>query len=134
MLLCAEKFIAELKSKGMTPDIREPEEGVVIVEVGHAGKEILSIFRGDEGEYLSVSIVYESVPAEKKTAAVLACNDINAEYKWIKAYVDSENDLIYKLDAKLSPETAAEETLEMVLRMASITDDVKPQIMKAIYA
>ncbi|MBE6915738.1 MAG: YbjN domain-containing protein [Ruminococcaceae bacterium] len=134
MLLCAEKFIDRLKEDGMVPDVSTAKDGAILVDMKHQGKEVRCIFRGDEGEYFTIFFVYESIPAEKKNDMIVACNDINAQYKWVKAYVDSDNDLIYQVDAKLSPDTAAEEALEMVLRTVHITDEIKPRVMKAIYA
>ncbi len=133
MLLCAEKFVERLKEDGMNPDVTIKED-FVGVNIPHDGKEFKMIFQGENGEYLSQYFLCESIPAEKRDAVILACNEINRAYKWIKLYVDSDNDLMYQVDAKLSPETAGEEALEMILRMANITDEIKTQVMKAIYA
>lgn len=134
MLLCAQKFIDKLKADEISPDVSTAKDGAILVDIKHQSKDVRCIFRGDDGEYFTVLFVYERIPAEKKNDVIVACNDVNAQYKWVKAYVDSDNDLVYQLDAKLSPETAADEALEMVLRMVHIADEIKPQVMKAIYA
>ena len=48
--------------------------------------------------------------------------------------MDKDNDLVFHDDAILSPENAAEEAFELLIRTLKITDDVKPTFMRAIYA
>jgi hypothetical protein len=42
--------------------------------------------------------------------------------------------VVFHDDAILSPSNAADEAFELLLRTLKIGDDVKPQIMRAIYA
>jgi len=133
MNICAELFAKSLKSKKL--NYRSGISGDnSVIEFPYDGKIARLFFCGDKGTYLSVYLVYESVPKEKTVDVILTCNDLNAQYKWITFYVDRDNDVILHDDAILTPETACEEAFELLVRMLKISDEVKPVIMKAIYA
>ena len=83
---------------------------------------------------MSMYLVFESVPAEKIPDMLVVCNELNSTYKWVKFYLDSDNDLVLQDDAILSPDSAADEVFELMLRMFDVGKDAKNQIMKAIYA
>ena len=94
----------------------------------------MCIFASDDGEYVSLYLQFESIPEDKIIDVILVCNELNAKFKWVKFYVDSDHDLMLEDDAILTAENAAEEVFELMLRMIKICDDAKPAIMKAIYA
>ena len=48
--------------------------------------------------------------------------------------MDKDNDLVMHDDAIVSEDSAAEECFELLVRMLKISEDIKPRIMKAIYA
>ena len=131
---CAELFTKNLESKKLNFRSGENKSGDSVVEFPYEGKVARIFFAGEDGQYMSIYIVFENVPAEKRTDVILACNEVNLAYKWVTAYVDSDNDVIFHLDAKFSPEEAADEAFEMLVRTLKIMDEVKPQIMRAIYA
>ena len=133
MNICPELFAKSLKSKKLNYQSGTSGDNSVI-EFPYDGKIARLFFCGDKGTYLSVYLVYESVPKEKTVDVILTCNDLNAQYKWITFYVDRDNDVILHDDAILTPETACEEAFELLVRMLKISDEVKPVIMKAIYA
>ncbi len=134
MLKCAQLFIDELEAKNLNFDQRELDDGDCIVSVPYNGKNARCIFSGDNGEYLSMYLQYENVPKEKILEVLVACNELNCKYKWISFYVDKDNDIMLHDDAILCPETAADEAFELMVRMLKIMEDIKPVIMKAIYA
>ena len=45
-----------------------------------------------------------------------------------------DNDLVMHDDAIVDVDSAAEECFELLVRMLKISEDIKPRIMKAIYA
>ena len=91
-------------------------------------------FCGDDGGYFSLYLVYEHVPEEKLADVIFLCNELNAQYKWITFYVDKDGDVVLHDDAILTASNAAEEAFELLVRTLKIGEDVKPAIMKAIYA
>ena len=91
------------------------------------------IFSGDQGEYLSIYLVYERVPEEKIADLLVVCNDLNCQYKWVTYYMDEDHDIVIHNDALLTPETADEVAFELLVRLVKIAEDAKPQVMKALY-
>ena len=127
-------FAACLEEKNLKFDSYETNGGDSIIDVPYDGKISKAIFSGDDGQYFSLYIFYEKVPEEKMTEAVFLCNELNTKYKWVTFFVDTDNDFVFHDDAILSEESAADEAFELLIRMLKIGDDLKPQIMKMIYA
>ena len=134
MNTCAELFVQNLKEKNLNFECGTDKDGDSVVEFPYKGKVAKLFFCGDEGQYLSIYVVFESVPEDKVADVIFVCNELNARYKWVTFYVDKDNDVVFHDDALLSPESAAEEAFELLVRILKIGDDVKPMIMKAIYA
>lgn len=133
MLPCAELFNDMLKAKELYGECRE-FDGNSMITFPYDGQNFRCIFSGDKGEYLSIRLFFEKVPNDKYADVLLVCNSLNAQYKWVKFYIDKDNDIAFEDDAILSIESAADETFELLLRMINIFKDVKPSFMKAIYA
>ena len=131
---CARLFTKDLDSKDLTYNSGNTSNGDSYVEFPYRGKSIRMIFSGKDGCYLSLYMVFERVPEDKVADAIFVCNTLNAEYKWVTFYVDRDNDVIFHDDAILAVSNSAEEAFELMARMLKIGDDVKPQIMRAIYA
>lgn len=134
MNTCAELLKENLESKNLNFECGTDKDGDSIIEFPYQGKVAKLFFSGEEGEYLSIYLVFERVPEEKLADVIFVCNELNAKYKWVTFYVDKDNDVLFHVDALLTPETAAEVAFEMLIRILKIGDDVKPVIMKAIYA
>ena len=109
MSKCAKMFVKFLDSKNFHYTTRVDSDGDTVVDFPYEGKTTKCFFSGDDGMYLSLYTIFESIPAEKR------------------------NDLILHSDAILSAESADEEAFELLVRTVKICDDVKPTIMKAIY-
>ena len=134
MLACAELFINLLESKNLKYNAGVLKDGEVLVDFPFEGKAVKCIFAGNDGEYLSLYLVYEKIPEDKMADLIFLCNELNAKFKWVKFYVDKDGDLMLQDDSILTPETAAMEAFELLLRMISIGQDVKASVMRAIYA
>lgn len=134
MNLCAQRLKEVLESKKLNFRCETTEDGNSVIEFPYDGKIVKRFFCGDEGRYLSVYEVFEGVPKEKTTDVICVCNDLNARYKWGTFYVDKDNDVVLHLDAILEPSAATEDAFELLVRPLNIGDEVKPVIMKAIYA
>lgn len=131
---CATRFTDFLDSKDLRYDTKLGERGRSIVSFPYDGKVTKLYFSGDDGTYLSMYTIYESVPAEKAADILVVCNELNCKYKWVKFYLDDDNDLIVEADAILTVSTAADVAFELMLRLFDITGESKAKIMKAIYA
>ena len=133
MYTCAELFIQSLQEKDLRFECKESPDADVIVRLDYDNKITNFIFSGDDGKYVSMYTQFESVPAEKVINVLFECNKLNSTYRWLKFYVDGNNDIMVEDDAILSPENAAEECFELLLRRISILNDVKPALMCAIF-
>ncbi len=134
MNICAESFVENLKSKNLEFNVKEFSNGDVGVKFPYKGKETTCVFADDDGHYLSLYMIYERISEDKFAEALVACNDLNRQYKWVSYYIDDDNDIVIKNNAILTPETAGEVAFELLVRMITIADEAKPTLMKAIYA
>lgn len=131
---CARLFEKLIEEKDLTIHTGTDKDGDSVVEFPYKGKTTRLFFCGDDGCYLSMYLVYERVPEDKIPDLIYLCNELNSEYKWFTFYVDKDNDIVIHDDAILAVDTAAEEAFELLVRMVKIGEDVKPRIMRAIYA
>ena len=134
MYPCAELFINDLRSKQLQFQSQEMADGTVLVNFPYQGKVVRCFMNGENGSYLSLYLVYERVPEQKVADVIFLCNELNAQYKWATFYVDKDNDIVVHDDAILAVENAASEAFELLVRLVKIADEVKPNIMKTIYA
>ena len=119
---------------------REISEGEVLsVEVGGLdNKGTLQIFIvfDDDNEAAALRVHdYVKVPENRLPAIFKVCNEMNAAYRWVKFYVDKEdNSITVEDDAIIQPESCGEEIFELLLRIADISNEAYPNFMKAIYS
>lgn len=130
---CASLFAKSLEAKKLHFGSGTDGDGDSVIEFPYQGKVAKIFFSGDQGKYMSIYLVYERVPADKVADVIFACNELNSRFKWVTFYVDKDNDVVLHDDAILTPTTAADEAFELLLRLFKIGEDVKPQIMRAIY-
>lgn len=71
---------------------------------------------------------------DKYAAGLLVCNSCNKKYRWIRFYLDKDNDAVAGMDAIVSAETLFDEMIELIVRMIKVVDEVYPQFMKACWA
>lgn len=57
-------------------------------------------------------------------AAYEFCNRMNCMYRWVRFYIDSDNELTAAMDAVVDMETIGEECYQLLARMVSIVDGV----------
>ncbi len=68
---------------------------------------------------------------DKYAAGLLACNNANKQYRWVRFYMDGDNDVVAAMDAIVSSETVFDEMIELIVRMLQIIDDLYPEFMRA---
>lgn len=135
MVICAEVFAEYLRARELAFDVRESESGLCYVRVPFEGRITNVIFENeDNGTHVALRTAFEQCPPEKVPDLLVVCNALNVQYRWLKFCIDDENAIMVEDDAIVSPETAGEECFELVLRTVQILQEVKPTIMRAIYA
>ena len=132
MNTCAELFIANLESKKLKYEVRELGDET-LVSFPYDNRKTNFVFAGDEGDHAQMMTVLESVPDDKYVDVVLACNQVNARFRFVKFVVDKDNDVVVFTDAILDPSSAGDECFELLVRSLKIISDAKPTVMKAIY-
>ena len=63
--------------------------------------------------------------------ALITCNNANKHYRWVKFYLDPDNDAVACADAIVSENSVFDEILELIVRMINIVDEIYPEFMKA---
>lgn len=86
---------------------------------------------GESAQFVTGAVV--SVPTEKTAQMLLAINKNNCNFRWVKFYLDKDNDVICEADAILDASGGGKECVEVVMRMASIVDDAYGDYMRAIW-
>ncbi len=140
MSLTAERIKSYLDEKEIRYDYYEASEKrdeAIRVSTRAENKESISInlFIDEDGGSMNIkSFTVAKVP-ENKLAEVFAClNALNSAYRWVKFYVDSDNEVTVAGDAIVDAATAGEEALEIIARYIKIIDEIYPRLMKVIWA
>lgn len=140
MSYVADRVKAHLEEKDVRYDYFEGTE--------NRSEAIKIAYRGDNAESVSVIIFFDEdggsvnvksfsiakVPSAKMMDMYVLLNEINNEYRWVKFYIDSDDEVTVSGDAIINAETAGEECLEIAHRYIGIIDDVYPRLMKVIWA
>lgn len=130
---CAELFADFLTSKGLTFDTTIDSDGDSLVNFPYDGRIARCYFSGDDGRYLTIYYYFENTPEDKVPDLIYTCNELNSQYKWVRFYLDNDNDIVLQSDALLTPMSAADVAFEILVRLLDIGKEAKPTIMKAIY-
>lgn len=87
-----------------------------------------------DGEHLVTLDCWDvmKVPAGKEAQAYETCNTLNAKYRWVKFYIDDDNDIRCQVDAIVTEENVGAECRELVLRMVNIIDGAYLDIVRGI--
>lgn len=93
---------------------------------------VVSFFDGDT---LATRIfAFSKIPDNKFGDALLACNSLNDEYRFVKFYIDSDNEVVIAADDFLDEDTAGEEAMKVAMATIHIADEAYPKLQKAIWA
>ena len=112
-------------------------EDVLAVEVNgmENAQKIRVVFIFDEDEQ-SVAIRCFSVakvPSDKLARAYEMCSKLNNNWRWVKFYIDSDNEVTVADDAVVEPTTLGEECLELLAKCIRIVDKAYPEIMATVW-
>lgn len=139
MLKVTQLFIDELDKRGYAyRPVEQLKDGREIVRLGfkleNAKMTLLVVF-DPEGKSVAIRCFdFIQIKENQFPQALMCCNTLNVEKRWVKFCIDDDMDIIVEDDAVIDEVTAGEEVLELVMRMAAIIDDAYPVINKAIWA
>ena len=141
MLASVSNFIRTLKEKKVVfthfpPEGDRKTEAVKISYSAKHGNELNIIFFFDpEGGSVNIKVFEICKPDEEKLMNMyVAINELNNSYRWIKLYLDDDNEVTASGDAIINEDTAGEECFEILIRYLSILDEAYPTLMKAMWA
>lgn len=100
----------------------------------HKGRmDVVVVFDDDDSAVGVRAFDICSVSPDKVDKIYEVCSDLNARFRWVRFYVDSDNSITAADDAVIQLATVGEEVFELVARMTSIVDDAYPELMKALW-
>ena len=128
-------FLRYLDSRG----VKYQDEGTYRVSVSYKGENVSSIkvavVFDDDGDGLVAMRCWSlgSVKNDKYAKTLLTCNELNERFRWVKFYIDRDQDICAALDAVIDIDTCGAECHQLVTRMVSICDDAYPEFMKVMW-
>lgn len=141
MLNVVAKFTSVMDEKGVKytfyPASEEGKSEVVKVNYsGENGNDMSFLFFFDaDGTSVSLRLFnFCKVSTEKLMDMYVAINETNAQYRWVKLYIDGDNEVVIEGDAIIDEVTAGEECFEMLIRFLSIADKIYPNLMKVLWS
>ena len=108
-----------------------------VIRVSYSGDNlrtipILVVFDGD-GEHL-VQFACAEIAAFKDNSryasAMMACNQINSRFRWVKFYLDDDRDIRAEADAIVESGCVGTSCIELVQRMVAVIDEAYDQLRK----
>lgn len=128
-------FMRKMDAKG----IRYEDRDEFVVKITYSGDNLQSIpvfvfFDKDGDPMVQVKCWNIANFKGKEQKGINACNQLNAEYRWVKFYLDDDADIVASIDAYIDEETGGDECIKLVNRVVNITDDAYPTFGKALWA
>ena len=110
------------------------ENRVLISIAGDNGKyDFQFIFGEDEKDVALKVFSLAKVQEEKLAEGYKLCSELNAKWRWVKFYIDSDNEITAEIDAVIEPMTTGDECFELLLRTLDIVDKSYPEMMRLIW-
>ena len=127
----AEAFTKYMDKEGVKY-IKQNDHVVTVVYSGNNMESIpIFVFFDEDNEPLVTFKCWSIMNFKRNEAAALVvCNTLNSEYRWVKFYLDTDKDIVASLDAMVSIQTCGEECLFLARRMVNILDNAYPRIAK----
>ena len=135
MNIYKQEFINTLDAKGVKYTDVDSETVKITYNTDNAPSVSVLVIFDEDGKNFVQFISFEIAKfAKNKEAGVAACNQANADYRWVKFYLDKDTDLTCDMDAYVYEDTCGEVCLSLVKRMVNIIDDNYPMFMKALWS
>ena len=122
-------------------EIRYEERDEGVLRVGFGGLrnkgniDVIVVIDDNDRTVSLTSYNVCAVPESKKDGLYQICSELNAHFRWVKFYVDEEdNTITARDDAIVQAESSGEEIHELIARMVGIVDDAYPTLMRFLWA
>ena len=109
------------------------------LSVAYSGDNMQSIkayffFDKDGDDMVQICCMQIANFKSNRAAGITASNQMNAKYRWVKFYIDDDDDLMCDIDAYLEESTCGSECMRLLRRIINIVDETYPTFMKALWA
>ena len=128
---------AYLDSKGLRYRVEEENRiRIAYGDLDNIGRaEVLVIFDDNDTSVGLRCFNVCNIPENKVVNLYEVCSKLNERYRWIKFFVDeNDNTITAADDAIVQAETSGEEVLDLVRKMIHIVDEAYPEIMKSLWS
>lgn len=141
MLKSAQAFVDALtKAKLKYKQACDLEDGKSLVICGFNGKhnaryDVFLAFDAD-GESVCIRALrlLEDCPEDKTLKLLDTINEINVKYRWLKLYLDKNQNISVQIDAYVNDSAENNICLKLLLRMVNIIDEFYPMLMHTLWA
>lgn len=97
---------------------------IVFTNGDHYDKVTILVVADEDGNSIAVrSYSLKQYNARQLADAYAFCNRLNEHFRWVRFYLDSDNELTAAVDAVVTPSTAGAECFELMARTLNIIDD-----------
>ena len=87
----------------------------------------------DGEKYMHLGVVLQEINVKKVySQALVLCNTLNSQYRWVKFYIDQDYEINVDVDAILTQGTAGAQSVELMFRMMSIIESAEPRIQQLL--
>ena len=128
-------FCAKLDSKNLRYKVLEDDYSVLRVgfSLDNTDADVYFFFGKDCEDLHLLCRLNLKIPESKFEKMYKVCNGLNGQYRWLKFFVNEEENCIQvEDDAVIQVESAAEEAFELMIRTNRIVDDVFPQVLAGL--
>ena len=136
MSVYMDAFTSHMDQKGVRYSVESENRVRISYSGDNADSIVVNAFFDKDGEGKVQFIVWHlgKFSESRLAAGMAACNALNAKWRWVKFYLDSDNEGCADCDALLDESSAGEECMELLLRIVDIVDKAYPDLMRALYA
>jgi len=120
-------FASYMDLKDIKYTVHEDNDLITVdfVNGDHYDKIRITFVADDDGDSVAVrAFSLRQYSKAQLPAAYAFCNRMNYKYRWVRFYVDSDDELTAAIDAVVTPATAGAECFELLARTVNIVDDV----------
>jgi len=130
------EYIRYMQENGIKyRDIDEVAVGVTYDADNLNSVDVIVIFDKDGKNYVSLnSWSIGSFTDETFAKGIITCNEMNAQYRWCKFFLNGDKKVTVQIDTVVQPDTCGEVLAELVRRVVHISDEAYPSFMKARWA
>ena len=137
MLSTAKTFIRACDKKGVKyHEPRDLDSGKTLVTLGVNGSYgntyDVDYFFDKDGKSVGIRVFrFTSCTDDNFAKMILACNELNVKYRWVKFCIDDDKDVNIEMDAVIDNVTAGDICVELFYRVMDIAKDSYPILMKS---